>query len=307
MSRKKEGFPRHDFLLNRQNESYETRLRDPLPRYYLHIRNVLDKASSTWTETVPTADYLFRYDRGAFWAGRYVFTYFGIPFIRLFRWALDPLFHTKVLYHGLHENGMAKHNIIQDIILPASRTQDFIYWVDQEFGIYPLWLCPFRRRRRPGGSSQRLGLHPRSSSLHLHESEEKEKEGSTEPPLLISIGLWGPRLPDPQDFVAENRKIERKVQELGGVKWLYAQCHYTEEEFWTVYDREWNEELRRKYCAEYLPSAYEKTKFDWEAEERAIRGSWLRWLFSFVWWMWPLPGVYGVIRVLMRSEYLLAT
>lgn len=125
----------------------------------------------------------------------------------------------------------------------------------------------------------------------------------TEP--LVSIGLWGPRLPEPKDFVAENWKLERKVQELGGVKWLYAQCHYTKDEFWTAYDQDWYDELRTKFSAEYLPSVYEKTKFDWEAEERAIRGYWLRWLFSFVWRIWPMPGVYGVIRVLMRSEYLL--
>lgn len=208
----KGGFPTTTCLAQSLIESCEDAYGNTL-RYYLHVRNTLVKSSNAWIEIVPTADCLFRYDRGAFWAGRHVITYFGIPFIRLFHWAFDSLLHTKILYHGLHQNGMAKHNIIQDILLPACKTQDFIYWVDKEFGIYPLWLSPFRRRQ--GGQT---GLHPRSLS---------HKEG-TEP--LVSIGLWGPRLPEPKDFVAENRKDERKVHELGGVKCLFAQCHYTKDE-----------------------------------------------------------------------------
>ena len=260
-------------------------------RYYVHVENLLSKtATSIHTEIVPTEDYLFRYDRGAFWAGRHVFTYFAIPFIFPFRWLFNPLFHTKTLYHGLHENGMAKDNIIQDILLPASRTEDFLKWVDHEYSIYPLWLCPFRQRM-----GEQIGPHPRQLC-----AEEKEEP-------LISVGLWGPRLPDPKKFVAENRKVEAKVEELGGIKWLYAQCQYTEDEFWRVYDREWYDSLRRKYGADHLPSVYEKTKFDWKAEERVIQGYWLRWLFNFIWWIWPIPGIYGVIRVLMGSEYLLAS
>ena len=125
---------------------------------------------------------------------------------------------------------------------------------------------------------------------------------------LISLGLWGPRLTDPEDFLALNRKVEAKVSELCGVKWLYAHNHNTRDEFWTIiYHRDSYDALRTKYCAQHLPNVYDKTKYDWDAEQGAVERSWLRWLFSFIWWMWPMPGIYGVIRVLMRSEYLLGT
>lgn len=260
-----------------------------LKRYYLHVRNLLDKASTPKVEVVPIVDYLFRYDRGAFWTGRYVFTYFAVPFLFIFRWLLDPLMRTKVLYHGLHENGMAQDNIIQDITLPISKVRDFVSWTDQHLGIYPLWLCPFRKR-----SQGRMFFQPRRL---------QELEGDQQ---LLNVGLWGPRLPDPSNFVAENRRLERKVEELGGMKWLYAHCHYSETDFWRVYDKTWYDALRTKYNAEYLPSVYEKTKFDWGAEDRAIQGSWLRWLFSFVWWIWPIPGIYGIICVLHQSDYLMS-
>lgn len=239
-----------------------------------------------FNELVSAKDYLFRYDRGAFWAARHVFTYFAIPFIHFFRYLFDSLLHTKILYHGLHENGMAKDNIIQDILLPAARLLEFLSWIDAEFEIYPIWLCPFRP-----GSAAKMGL--RSAAL--------EKASDNAP--LISVGIWGPRLTDPGDFVAQNRKVETKVRELCGVKWLYAHNHYTRDEFWTIYDRDSYDTLRAKYCAQHLPNIYDKTKYDPSAE--TVDGTWLRWLFSFVWWIWPMPGIYGIIKVLMRSDYLL--
>ena len=123
---------------------------------------------------------------------------------------------------------------------------------------------------------------------------------------IISIGVWGPCMPRGTDFVVLNRALEAKVASLGGLKWVYAHNHYTPSEFWSNYDKQWYDNLREKYHAEYLPSMYEKTKFDWEAEEKAIRSSWLRWVCSFVWWIWPVPGIYGLVCCLVGSEYLVA-
>ena len=252
------------------------------------MQKLLSQHDSAFTELVSTTDYLFRYDRGTFWAARHVFTYFAIPFTRFSRFLLDPLLHTKILCHGLHENGMAKDNIIQDILLPATSVEKFLSWINAEFDIYPIWLCPFRQ-----GSAAKMGLT--STSL----------ENASKNDHLISLGLWGPRLPDTRDFVAQNRKIERKVIECCGVKRLYAHSHYTRDEFWTIYDQWSYDALRAKYHALHLPSVYDKTKYDWSAEGRAIEVSWLRWLFSFVWWIWPMPGIYGIVAALMRSEYLI--
>lgn len=292
--------------------------------FYLHVeKTILARNSTTVTvETVPTLDYLFRYDRGAFWAAKHAFTYFGCPFTPFTRRLLDPLMYTEVLYHGLHENGMARDNIIQDITLPLSNAQLFIEWLDKEFGIYPLWLCPVLQNGRRSMFNRAIDR----PSVKAHALPDEKPQQAWESPqnadannsnitatanvrekkaLLMNIGVWGPRLPNAKEFVAENRRLERKVQELGGVKWLYAHCHYTEEEFWQIYDREWYDDLRAKHHATYLPSVYEKTKFDWGAEQRAVDGSWLRWCFSLLWFIWPVPGIYGVVCVLLRSEYLL--
>lgn len=286
--------------------------------YYLHVQNQLALSGSSWTEAVPIVDYFFRYDRGAFWTGKYVFTYFGLPFLHTLRWLLDSVMHTKILYHGLHENGMAKDNLIQDVAVPRSKASEFLHWLDETYQIYPLWVCPFRQGRhksmypRPMAPSM-VDDHLLAGNGHVLEEKhdltslaEGDEKSEQSQEMLLSVGVWGPRLPNPKDFVAQNRKLESKVRELGGMKWLYAHCHYTEEEFWQIHDKQWYDDLRTKYNAQYLPSVYEKTKFDWGAEQRAIEGSWLRWLFSFVWWIWPMPGIYGVICVFMHSEYLLS-
>ena len=287
--------------------------------YYLHVEQLLIDTTAPKAEAIPIQEYLFRYDRGAFWTGRYVFTYFAVPFTRFMRWAFDSLLHTTILYHGLHESGLAKENIIQDIVLPMSQVQKFVEWLDASYAVYPLWLCPLRQ------SDQKLFYPPMAGALAKkkgHISWEKEhsipstaaKENPdvggqnvvvpTGQEILMNVGVWGPRLPNPAEFLAANRELEGKVRELGGMKWLYAHCHYTKEEFWNIYDKEWYDGLRAKYHAEYLPSVYDKTRFDWHAEHRAIKGSWLRWLFSFVWWIWPMPGIYSVLCVWMQSDYL---
>lgn len=287
--------------------------------YYLHVDQLLTDATTPKIEVVPVQDYLFRYDRGAFWTGRHVFAYFAIPFTRFMRWAFDAFMHTKILYHGLHENGMAKDNIIQDIALPISQAQNFIEWVDESHAIYPLWLCPLRQSDQKsfyppmaGAMADKKGRNSRERKQPMPSilaEKDREMGGQqvtvlTGKEMLMNVGVWGPRLPNPDEFLAENRKLEHKVRELGGMKWLYAHCHYTKEEFWNIYDKEWYDGLRTKYHATYLPSVYDKTRFDRDVEQRAIQGSWLRWLFSFIWWIWPVPGIYGVLRVLMHSDYL---
>jgi FAD/FMN-containing dehydrogenase len=44
-----------------------------------------------------------------------------------------------------------------------------------------------------------------------------------------------------------NRKIERKVVELGGVKSLYSDSYYPEDEFWRLYNKPAYDALKARY------------------------------------------------------------
>ncbi|KAK1622802.1 hypothetical protein BDP81DRAFT_455104 [Colletotrichum phormii] len=204
--------------------------------------------SSIITELVPIKDYLFRYDRAAFWMGIYgrnpnVFN--GVT-----RFMLNPLMKAKSLYAGLHHSGQGQSFFIQDITLPENTVRAFIDWTNEKFGIYPLWICPVRAAT---DSSSRSNRHRISD-------------------MLVNVGVWGLKTirgPDDipsldgaeafQEFVRDNRAIEQATRDLGGAKMLYATNYYTEEEeFWRIHDKEAHDELRDKWGASGLPSLWDK-------------------------------------------------
>jgi hypothetical protein len=265
--------------------------------FYLHAekrqtpRSESGSTTSPPSDLTPLVDYLFRYDRGAFWTGRYVYPYFLVPFTRLGRRLLDPFMHTRVMYHALHRSGLMQRFVIQDMAVPPENLEGFSRWLDSELpDIYPRWLCPLK--------TDRNGMNP-----HFRDDGQK---GET--PLLINVGVWGPT-PVGRLQVEVNRRIESSLKDFGGMKWLYAQTFYTEAEFWAIYDRAWYERLRAKYRAGRLPSVYDKvrTKFDDDTVVDPTTGD-LRdvrlGIEKGVWSVWPLAGVYGVLSTLKGGDYL---
>ena len=230
-------------------------------------------------EAIPLEDYLFRYDRGAFWTGVYAFKYFITPFNRLTRWALDPFMRTRVMYQAMHAAGHGDRYIIQDLAIPQSSAQAFIEYIDEDFGIYPLWLCPIKRSK-----DHHLSLYPSGQS------------GPEASETMLNIGVWAPGPSGTAAFVDANRAIECKVRQLSGLKWLYAHSYYTREEFWSIYDREWYEALRVKYHATYLPDLYDKVSVKIAALEKSHQG---------IWRIWPLSGLYGIAKATVGGNYLL--
>ncbi|KAI6350823.1 hypothetical protein MCOR25_010365 [Pyricularia grisea] len=246
------------------------------------------------TEYVPLTDYLFRYDRGGFWAARWAFRYFLTPFNRGTRYVLDPLLHTRVMYRALHKSGLADFCMTQDVGVPFDKAVEFANWLDGELTIYPLWLCPLRLRRAEGPDSAH-GLHSQFAD--------------PDAPDLLNFGVWGD-LPkgnmDRRAAVRSNRRLEAKVAELQGKKWLYAQAFYTEEEFWAHYDRASYDALRKKYGADYLPSVYDKVRVDVDAEEAAdAGGSFGTRAKKALWKVWPVRGLYGVLAAIKSDDYLM--
>lgn len=258
--------------------------------FYLHAKTITSQATHPVMELVPLVDYLFRYDRGGFWVGRYAFKYFRTPFNRISCYLLDYFMHTRVMYHALHKSGLSQDNIIQDVAIPFPVAEEFVNWLHDNFGHYPLWLCPLRQSGKAASSPYGLLA---------------EKPIASAPEYLMNFGVWGPGPTNRRDFVMANRRLEQKVQELGGKKWLYAHAYYSEEEFWNIYNREEYNALRKKYHSTYLPSIYDKVKVDVAMEEKAIRESWVLWFLAIFWSIWPLRGLYGVYKAWIGGDYLL--
>jgi delta24-sterol reductase len=210
---------------------------------------------------IPLDKYLFRYNRGGFWVGVSAFKYWSFPFNRLTRWFLNDFLHTRMLYRALHASGRSTQYMVQDLALPYATAKQFVDYTAEEFKIWPLWLRPLRQSPLP--------------TMYPHVAKT-EADGKTPKPML-NVGLWG-QGPAKQDVFAEaNGQLEHKLQELGGMKWLYAKTYYTEKEFWSIYDRKWYDALRQKYHATSLPSVFDKVKLDVEAEKGKLNGSWKWW------------------------------
>lgn len=218
--------------------------------FYLHVKK-LARHGTPQTETIPIMDYLFRYDRGAFWMGDFGFKRLRTPFNRFSRWALNPLMNTRKMYQALQASALSQECIIQDLAIPARSAVDFIDYVDQEFGIYPLWLCPL--------------LVDDKSALQANYLATDS---------IVNVGVWGKYDLRHGDFARANRLVEDKVHQLGGRKWLYAQTFYNQEAFWQIYNRENYDNLRQKYQATKLPTVYDKVSYTKAHPVSAKRGIW---------------------------------
>jgi len=270
------------------------------PWFYLHVQSSLTSSTaSSITETLPLAEYLFRYDRGGFWVGALAFKYFSfIPFNARTRSFLDDFLHTRMMYTALHRGGAGREVIVQDVGVPYDNVPEFVRWTDKHTGIWPLWLCPLKT---PKGKS----FHP-----HLRSSVSKAVDptaaNSKADDAMLNIGLWGfcPPAPKGTDrythYISTNRSIEEKLDSLGGMKWLYAQTFYSEDRFWEIYGgRKWYDDLRTKYGAQGLPSVYDKVSTDVQAE-RTKRGRWTERVKN----IWPIGGFWGIWEAIKSGSYI---
>jgi len=212
-----------------------SRARDPW--YYLYVENNA-RLKKTVTDTVPLRDYIFRFDRGAFWAAQLAFTQSGLPFNWLTRFILDRFLRTRKLYQAVQESAAAQRYICQDIVLPTRTLVPFLDFIDKEFNMYPTGFCAVKADTK--------------SPLLFNGIEDTD--------YVFNVGVYGLRIEPYEKFVAANRQIEAETTKLGGRKWFYAHSYYTEKEFWNIYNKHWYGKLRNKYHATTLPDIYSRTR-----------------------------------------------
>ncbi len=216
------------------------------PWYYQVLREKSSKMVEGDSSSffMPVEDYLFRYDRGAFWMG----TYFlhgrllknfltgrwkngnfnelrdpGIFFRGLWGWVCN----SKRLYSILHWNGeefFSKRAIIQDFYIPEKRTVEYVEKALDLTGISPLWLCPVKTC----GKEQVFAPH------------------SSDDDLVFDVGVYGFPKENEEGSVITS-KLEKMAHELGGRKMLYSYTFFSEEEFWNIYSKDAYDNLKKKW------------------------------------------------------------
>lgn len=208
------------------------------PWFYNHVRQIIEKAE-VYSEYIPIRDYLFRYSRGAFWMGEYVFPLFHLPRGAVMHYIMNPVLNAKKLYEYLHVANVTQSYLIQDYYYPFDTAKEYIRLNENDFQIYPVWLCPIKAT----STVQKL-------SPHYSPGNE----------MLLNVGMYGQsqKFLD-AGYLNANRRIEQFAISNKGRKMFYAHSYYPQEEFWQVYDHSWYTSLRDRYnVGSTFPEIWEK-------------------------------------------------
>jgi Delta24-sterol reductase len=218
----------------------------PQPQTIL-TRPLQDHGSLWWYETlqdrissnnneqdsiyVPVRDYLFRYERGAFWMARPMeFSWQAIlanpllvgPFLaswRVLRPVVGRWFTATRLYrlfHAVDATAAAETFVLQDSYMPGpDNATALVEYIRTNIPVtVPLWLCPVKRplSEQPLSPS---GLQQRRRSDDDDASPEKDGDG-----ILVNVALWG-RVSN-HGGIQYTAALEHAMLELGGRKMLYS-------------------------------------------------------------------------------------
>ncbi|HEY3532924.1 MAG TPA: FAD-binding protein, partial [Casimicrobiaceae bacterium] len=198
----------------------------------IYYRSLRERAHDYLT----TRDYLWRWDTDWFWCSKNVGAQH--PLLRRLygRDRLNSITYQKIMRWNARVGatrvldrlrGIVSETVIQDVDIPLVHAPAFLDFLFREVGVLPIWICPIRAPD-PDASATLYPL-PRDT-------------------LSINFGFWdtvASREGHPPGFV--NRRIEREVQAVGGVKSLYADSYFARDEFWSIYDAAAYRTLKARY------------------------------------------------------------
>lgn len=216
--------------------------------------------------TMPTHDYLFRYDRGAFWMGTYalwssllarflfentVLNPIIKPFLNyadgkynhlkfppyLFRRVAGGFMDSYDLYKLLHakkEDWFKKHFVIQDFYIPEENVEKMVEYTLEKNKIYPLWICPCK------GTETAQMLSP-------HQGEK----------LFFDVGIYGWPIETMRGDEA-SFDLEKKTYELSGRKMFYSYNFLSKDELEKLYPFDRFNSIRSFYKGDVFPHFLEK-------------------------------------------------
>ncbi|MDH3693174.1 MAG: FAD-binding protein [Gammaproteobacteria bacterium] len=193
-------------------------------------------------------DYIWRWDTDWFWCSKNLYAQNQFMRRLLGRQRLNSRTYTKVMRWNTHWGitrrlnslvGNHPESVIQDVDIPIDNAAEFLAFFQREIRIKPIWICP-------------IGAYNKSAVFDLYPMNTNK--------LYINFGFWDV-VRNRQNHPAGhyNRLIEKKVAELGGVKSLYSDSYFTEQEFWSIYNREHYEYLKSRYDPQArLKNLYQK-------------------------------------------------
>ena len=207
----------------------------------IYYRSIAEKHE----DYLSVRDYLWRWDTDWFWCSKNVFA--QNPLVRRLygRERLGSKTYTKIMRWnsrvGVTKNverllGLHSESVIQDVDIPLARAAEFLDFYAKHIALWPQWVCPI------GPQQGRFVLYPVKDTWY------------------VNFGFWDvKRTREAHAPGYFNRLIEEKVGALGGIKSLYSDSFFAEEDFQRRYGGAAYDALKKKYDpAGAFPRLYEK-------------------------------------------------
>ena len=198
---------------------------------HIYYRSIAEKHEDWLT----VRDFLWRWDTDWFWCSKNVLA--QNPLVRRLygRARLGSRTYSKIMRWnsrvGLTRlldrvRGLHAESVIQDVDVPLAQAAEFLRFYARDIGIWPVWTCPVG----PQANAPRYALYPMGDKWY------------------VNFGFWDvlrTREVRPRGYF--NRLIEEKVIALGGIKSLYSDSFFPEDEFRRLYGGEAYRALKAKY------------------------------------------------------------
>lgn len=218
------------------------------PWFYKHAESFMD--SGEGVEYIPVRHYFHRHTPSVFFQlkdlipfahrkwYRWFFAWMGAPKISLMKYSMTRELRRRAL----------KNRVAQDIIIPVRHMTEALRFIDAQYGIYPLWVCPVRLFNH--GKHEGLIRNPEGTG------------GKGDNVMYVDLGIYGipPYVKNGTwDSVSVSRSLERFTYGKNGFHMLYADIFMTRSEFEDMFSHRLYREMRRRYGADgSFPEVYDK-------------------------------------------------
>jgi FAD/FMN-containing dehydrogenase len=209
---------------------------------HIYYRSIAEKREDYLT----VHDYLWRWDTDWFWCSKNVLA--QNPLIRRIygKERLGSRTYTKIMRWNSRVGvtrklerllGLHSESVIQDVDIPIARAAEFLDFYAKHIALWPQWVCPISVSQ-----GRNFSLYP------------------VRPGCYVNFGFWDVKRTreahPPGHF---NRMLEAKVTELGGIKSLYSDSFFPQDEFYRLYGGAAYDALKRKYDPSgAFPRLYDK-------------------------------------------------
>jgi FAD/FMN-containing dehydrogenase len=156
-----------------------------------------------------TKDYFFRYNRGVSnvksLSSRYIMS-------KIF--TSNDILRMADRFHSIIPGDSIPVTV--DLFIPFSKVDQYLEWHAKELDHFPLWCVPYRRVRD-------------------YEWISKEYAKNNHDRLFLDLAIYGMKKKGSNETYY--RMIEEELMKIGGLKTLISNNYYSEEDFWTIWNR----------------------------------------------------------------------